>query len=169
MGKRNILLINKADFLTKHQRLRWSQYFDSIGLPHAFYSAAEATKTQEALLKSKNEIIEEVEEENEDGETEEENNPESDDENEIVLEPEGADDSKSRILNREELVDFLRSFKGDEGGSGDDLFAVGLVGYPNVGKSSTINSLMAAKKTSVSSTPGKTKHFQVKITFIFII
>ena len=37
---------------------------------------------------------------------------------------------------------------------------VGLVGYPNVGKSSTINALTGAKKVSVSSTPGKTKHFQ---------
>jgi len=34
------------------------------------------------------------------------------------------------------------------------------VGYPNVGKSSTINALIGAKKVSVSSTPGKTKHFQ---------
>lgn len=37
---------------------------------------------------------------------------------------------------------------------------IGLVGYPNVGKSSTINALLGAKKVSVSSTPGKTKHFQ---------
>lgn len=37
---------------------------------------------------------------------------------------------------------------------------MGLVGYPNVGKSSTINSLLGEKKVSVSSTPGKTKHFQ---------
>lgn len=37
---------------------------------------------------------------------------------------------------------------------------VGLLGYPNVGKSSTINALIGAKKVSVSSTPGKTKHFQ---------
>ena len=37
---------------------------------------------------------------------------------------------------------------------------VGLVGYPNVGKSSTINALIGEKKVSVSSTPGKTKHFQ---------
>jgi len=37
---------------------------------------------------------------------------------------------------------------------------VGLVGYPNVGKSSTINSLLGEKRVSVSSTPGKTKHFQ---------
>lgn len=37
---------------------------------------------------------------------------------------------------------------------------VGLVGYPNVGKSSTINALIGEKKVSVSATPGKTKHFQ---------
>jgi len=37
---------------------------------------------------------------------------------------------------------------------------IGMVGYPNVGKSSTINALCTEKKTSVSSTPGRTKHFQ---------
>jgi len=35
-----------------------------------------------------------------------------------------------------------------------------MIGYPNVGKSSVINVLMGAKKVSVGSTPGKTKHFQ---------
>ena len=38
--------------------------------------------------------------------------------------------------------------------------SIGMVGYPNVGKSSTINALIGAKKVSVSATPGKTKHFQ---------
>eukprot|EP01128_Nolandella_sp_AFSM9_P011050 TRINITY_DN7770_c0_g1_i1.p1 TRINITY_DN7770_c0_g1~~TRINITY_DN7770_c0_g1_i1.p1 ORF type:complete len:389 (-),score=53.41 TRINITY_DN7770_c0_g1_i1:100-1266(-) len=41
-----------------------------------------------------------------------------------------------------------------------DLWAVGLVGYPNVGKSSTINALSSSKSVAVSKTPGKTKHFQ---------
>jgi len=40
------------------------------------------------------------------------------------------------------------------------ILTVGLVGYPNVGKSSTINALLGSKKVSVSATPGKTKHFQ---------
>jgi len=35
------------------------------------------------------------------------------------------------------------------------------VGYPNVGKSSTINTLFQGKKVPVSATPGRTKHFQV--------
>lgn len=39
---------------------------------------------------------------------------------------------------------------------------VGMVGYPNVGKSSTTNVLLAHtdKRVAVSATPGKTKHFQ---------
>ena len=37
---------------------------------------------------------------------------------------------------------------------------VGMVGFPNVGKSSTINALVGSKKVAVASTPGKTKHFQ---------
>lgn len=35
------------------------------------------------------------------------------------------------------------------------------MGYPNVGKSSTINALFERKKVPVSATPGRTKHFQV--------
>jgi len=38
---------------------------------------------------------------------------------------------------------------------------VGFVGYPNVGKSSTINVLCGQKRVAVAATPGKTKHFQV--------
>ena len=34
------------------------------------------------------------------------------------------------------------------------------VGYPNVGKSSTINAILQTKKVPVSATPGRTKHFQ---------
>lgn len=48
----------------------------------------------------------------------------------------------------------------DASGKHPEKLVVGLVGYPNVGKSSTINSLLGEKKVSVSSTPGKTKHFQ---------
>jgi len=45
---------------------------------------------------------------------------------------------------------------------GADHLVVGMVGYPNVGKSSTTNVLLAhtPKRVGVSATPGKTKHFQ---------
>lgn len=42
----------------------------------------------------------------------------------------------------------------------DEVPVVGMVGYPNVGKSSTIVALCAQKKVPVSSTPGRTRHFQ---------
>ena len=48
-----------------------------------------------------------------------------------------------------------------------DRICVGMLGFPNVGKSSVINTLMSASRAvhgvtrvGVSSTPGKTKHFQ---------
>ena len=44
--------------------------------------------------------------------------------------------------------------------SGEKQLTVGFVGYPNVGKSSTINKLVGTKKVAVSATPGKTRHFQ---------
>lgn len=55
--------------------------------------------------------------------------------------------------------DRILGFKGPSGEPPAKL-VVGLVGYPNVGKSSTINALLGEKKVSVSATPGKTKHFQ---------
>lgn len=48
-------------------------------------------------------------------------------------------------------------------GEGKAKVVVGMVGFPNVGKSSTINALIGAKKVSVAPTPGHTKHFQTLI------
>jgi len=169
MGKRNVLLVNKADFLTDAQRTDWTAYFDSIGLPHAFYSAA----TENDLVSKKEKIEEEDEFGNADS-NEEDSESESE-EAEVSSQPvkEDLGPKAKPILNRIQLIQFLKSFKscptqssaGKEEGSRskneEGVFIVGFCGHPNVGKSSTINSLMAAKKTSVSSTPGKTKHFQV--------
>ncbi|PWN87750.1 P-loop containing nucleoside triphosphate hydrolase protein [Acaromyces ingoldii] len=72
----------------------------------------------------------------------------------------------TRVLNVLELEELfmarappLQDFETPEHGVPTKL-VVGLVGYPNVGKSSTINALLGEKKVSVSSTPGHTKHFQ---------
>lgn len=60
--------------------------------------------------------------------------------------------SGSKVLTRCEILDYLAEYWGGK--------TVGLVGYPNVGKSSTINALMGEKKVAVAITPGKTKHYQ---------
>lgn len=61
-------------------------------------------------------------------------------------------DELEGILDAGELVEFL--------GSLGTPITVGMVGFPNVGKSSVINALLGTKKVSASSTPGKTKHLQ---------
>jgi len=46
-NKRNLLLINKADFLSKNQRRQWADYFDKNNIRYTFFSAALAAKEQE--------------------------------------------------------------------------------------------------------------------------
>lgn len=64
-------------------------------------------------------------------------------------------ESKNHLkdVTRTELLDMFENIFPDGG-------HVGFVGYPNVGKSSTINALVGEKRVSVAATPGKTKHFQ---------
>ncbi|CAE6426505.1 unnamed protein product [Rhizoctonia solani] len=77
-----------------------------------------------------------------------------------------ADDPRTRVLSVLELEELFMTSAPDlstfatASTPAPSKLVVGLVGYPNVGKSSTINALLGEKKVSVSSTPGKTKHFQ---------
>ncbi|THH28296.1 hypothetical protein EUX98_g5893 [Antrodiella citrinella] len=112
------------------------------------------------------------EDDSEDGdlwEDDSEDGSEDDSDNDIFqFEDESDDiqDPRARVLSVLELEElFLRVAPdlgtfADSNGNAPTKVVVGLVGYPNVGKSSTINSLIGEKKVSVSSTPGKTKHFQ---------
>lgn len=65
--------------------------------------------------------------------------------------PVSDDDS---LLSRDQLIQFFKGLVSK------DKKVVGMVGYPNVGKSSTVNTLMGIKRVAVSATPGRTKHFQ---------
>ncbi|XP_010622364.1 large subunit GTPase 1 homolog [Fukomys damarensis] len=65
----------------------------------------------------------------------------------------------SHLVSKRELLELLKRLHTGRRVKVGQL-TVGLVGYPNVGKSSTINTIMGNKKVSVSATPGHTKHFQ---------
>eukprot|EP00092_Neocalanus_flemingeri_P060397 GFUD01072380.1.p1 GENE.GFUD01072380.1~~GFUD01072380.1.p1 ORF type:complete len:541 (-),score=149.15 GFUD01072380.1:96-1718(-) len=141
--KQNLVLINKADFLTEEQRKGWAEYLTKENINFAFFSAI----------------------------AEEDLNIE--DEEEKIMTKEGEDlgescseepvhkrsQSKTDVLTSDQMVDLFRSFKRHK----TEDITVGFIGYPNVGKSSTINKLLCAKKVRVSETPGKTKHFQTLI------
>merc|ERR1719411_1491031 len=71
-------------------------------------------------------------------------------------ETEDSADSELNLLTSSQLLELFRSYKRHE----IESITVGCIGYPNVGKSSTINKLLSCKKVRVSETPGKTKHFQ---------
>ncbi|TLS31248.1 hypothetical protein PpBr36_02436 [Pyricularia pennisetigena] len=166
--KENLLLINKADMMTLKQRQEWARYLKGAKIAFNFFSASYAKELNEARdLESGSEEDEAEESTAADGGAK--LNPDA-------LVPQSAEKEESggqkteessseeedfdtRIITVEELESiFLKH--APESSDPKHKMQVGLVGYPNVGKSSTINALIGAKKVSVSSTPGKTKHFQ---------
>jgi len=181
--KNNLLLVNKADMMTLEQRQAWADYFAEAGINYKFFSAELAKEMNEARALEEDESGEEFDQDD----VEEETDPERDDLAEraekIDIQDSGDEESdyektgsaqkpgvqlsdeeeRIRILTTDELEALFLEHapEVDTGPNGEARKTqIGLVGYPNVGKSSTINALIGAKKVSVSATPGKTKHFQ---------
>ncbi|XP_026883183.2 large subunit GTPase 1 homolog [Electrophorus electricus] len=213
--KVNMLLLNKADLLTREQRRAWARYFQKEGMRAVFWSALTEAQRLEAEEKGREEeagqetsdpesegagedtsvspsgprdLQERHEEENEsDPDDDDEEEEEEEEEgmaarsgdcsseadwqtcseasgDEAELEDEGSSDrasfhNSSRLLRKDELLEVFKSAQSGPKCKEGQLTA-GLVGYPNVGKSSTINTILRNKKVSVSATPGHTKHFQ---------
>ncbi|KEF60609.1 uncharacterized protein A1O9_02170 [Exophiala aquamarina CBS 119918] len=177
--KRNLLLVNKADMMTEEQRLSWADYFQAQGINYKFFSAhlakemnedrdameeLDARQLQQQMDRNQPEktMVQNVQDLNL-KEVEEDGLSGKDEDDEGSEQPQSASNERStektQILTVDELEAlFLENIQTDS--AIDRKTTIGLVGYPNVGKSSTINALIGAKKVSVSSTPGKTKHFQ---------
>lgn len=177
--KNNLLLVNKADMMTLPQREAWADYFEGVGINYKFFSASLAKEMNETMG-----LDDDLSEGDatmtgrDTGETAEQggvklSQPVNGSDGDAV---EGDDESwasekelanntngRTKILTTDELEAlFLENAPEIKSTDAEHTrkTTVGLVGYPNVGKSSTINALIGAKKVSVSSTPGKTKHFQ---------
>ena len=178
--KNNLLLVNKADMMTLEQRRAWANYFQTAGINFRFFSAELAKEMNEAanatldtaddiltddvedrmdpedqLVRQSREMhIQETVEEDEQWMNEEELKP---------IDTSEPDADPTRILTTDEFEALFLQHAPEEvtdAHGNPRKTQIGLVGYPNVGKSSTINALIGAKKVSVSATPGKTKHFQ---------
>lgn len=189
-NKMNLILLNKADFLTDEQRKVWANYFDEKNVRIAFFSAKLVQDELDRIAEELNESKSDQEEE-EGGSDDDDDDDENVDEitkavttatetlNDIVnrtetqlniieekLKVKFSDIVESKklnnpdVLSRDELIELFKRFHTGSVKVTEGLSTIGLVGYPNVGKSSTINALMTVKKVSVSATPGKTKHFQ---------
>jgi large subunit GTPase 1 len=188
--KNNLLLVNKADMMTLEQRTAWADYFTEAGINYKFFSAELAKEMNEARAAVEDSDESDDSEDSEDVDSDDlEEIDEGDElakeakkidlqdkqeEKEQWVDEETVDvpgesraeadgDERTRILTTDDLEALFleHSPDVDTGPNGEPRkTSIGLVGYPNVGKSSTINALIGAKKVSVSATPGKTKHFQ---------
>eukprot|EP00033_Pygsuia_biforma_P002663 GCRY01002944.1.p1 GENE.GCRY01002944.1~~GCRY01002944.1.p1 ORF type:complete len:674 (-),score=211.87 GCRY01002944.1:50-2071(-) len=179
--KQTLLLVNKADLMPEAYRRRWAKYFEATNIPFVFFSALQEMEEEEEERREEADNASESESEGEEEEEVEEEEEEITDP--LAVEPEEApkktqpfleDDSlppsappcrdPTHVYKSAELLDKLYHMIQPE--HRVDAFgkprrvAIGMVGYPNVGKSSTINVLCVSKSVAVSRTPGKTKHFQ---------
>ncbi|XP_054813908.1 GTPase LSG1-2 [Prosopis cineraria] len=159
--KRTLLLVNKADLLPTSTREKWAEYFQAHDILFIFWSAKAASAALEGKkLRSSLDI----------DDLKKSSNP--------ATKIYGRDELLARLQSEaEEIVERRRKSSSSDTGPSDILsrsenasgsssssnVIVGFVGYPNVGKSSTINALVGQKRTGVTSTPGKTKHFQTLI------
>ncbi|KAF1823047.1 P-loop containing nucleoside triphosphate hydrolase protein [Dissoconium aciculare CBS 342.82] len=187
--KRNLLLVNKADMMTLKQRQKWAEFFNEKGIAFRFFSAELAKEMNEAREDFDDEEDGERgrqlngehahAEDDDEGDEEEEDDESDEDDGQLDEDDNAAQDQaqppsappvlsveeQTRILTTEDLEALFLEHSPSTPKSKDPdapkrKTQIGLVGYPNVGKSSTINALLGAKKVSVSATPGKTKHFQ---------
>ncbi|KAL4856594.1 GTPase LSG1-1 [Chlorella vulgaris] len=141
--KRSLLLLNKADLLPEALRSAWADHFDSLGLDYVFWSAKSGMDEQST---------------------------DEDARAAAAARQKLGKDPRARVLGVDDLLSLLErrarqsaaeaEAQGMDRASRGEHLVVGLTGYPNVGKSSTINALFGSKKTAVAPTPGKTKHFQ---------
>eukprot|EP01084_Bolivina_argentea_P052709 96816_1 len=130
--KNIIILLNKADYLNSLQRKYWKQFFEKKNIKILFFSAINEQIKLNLLSNSKREI------------------------QQNKLEQEEKKESNN-IMDRIELS---KIFLNEKNRMQLDGITIGLIGYPNVGKSSIINVLMNKKVVSMGSLPGKTKHLQ---------
>ena len=166
LGKPMMVLVNKSDYLSANQRAAWRDYLISKGWDPLFFSAfieqEKLDKIAQKMRRAENRVDSPLQDLSDDSSDEEDDNTGS-----ISMDGRGVDFP----LNRQQLMDTMLKFARDNNCQPDERYdnriQFGMVGFPNVGKSSVINVLIGSSKhthgivrVGVASQPGKTKHFQ---------
>lgn len=152
LGKPMMVLINKSDYLSAHQRAQWRDYLVEQGWDPVFFSAAmEQKKIDDAAQKERRKAeLEElrlasddrIDSDDEDESDEKKKNDSRDDEDEEQAEPspESSDgQGVDFVLTREQLLETMLAFAQKHNCEPDPKTSrvqFGMVGFPNVGKSS---------------------------------
>lgn len=219
-----VVVVNKADYLSRVQQREWARHFEGRGVSVLFFSARQQQELLNKEAREERDIAEgglgagaaapdDYDSEDDDSE----NDDEDFDADTEEMEAERSDspsggrvgeatpssgtkkgcagggagvasssrrresgpglgkrDRSLRVLNRlemcVELERLARTLGAPDPARNGGRACVGMVGYPNVGKSSLINVLVGATplshgsvRVSVGATPGKTKHFQTLV------
>ena len=173
-----IVCLNKADLVPPQIRLEWGRYFDSLQMnlqfkyeflstipknkPKIRPSDEDSTKKEKDMDDSQN--SEDIPENSEISENITENSEISENISENTTEQSLDEREKQRnelyegIITPRELILRAKSLASAPGRDG--RITIGFVGFPNVGKSSMLNSAVGRICVKSSMTPGKTKHLQ---------
>lgn len=107
-NKKNVLLLNKADFLNDSQRKCWAEYFDDLGMTVAFFSALDKEEDKEVESSSDEE---DADDEESDESTEDENEEEKQEENEEEKQEVKEDEEDKPALSLGEIKNKLKDIK----------------------------------------------------------
>ncbi|PKI73351.1 hypothetical protein CRG98_006289 [Punica granatum] len=155
--KRTLLLVNKADLLPYSVRENWATFFQQHEILYLFWSAKAASAALEGKKLASPWRTQ--------GNLQEKDDPDTKiyGRDELLARLQSEAEEIAKMRREADSTSSLSNGHSSNGSTHSKTVVVGFVGYPNVGKSSTINALVGQKRTGVTSTPGKTKHFQTLI------